>query len=428
MRRAGAIALAALLLFPSALAAATPTAFFTLSPASVGAGAPTRADASDSRPSDEATRIVEYAWDWNATGEFLPGDRIQTRAFNASGLHVVALRVTDDAGLVGFVNQTLLVKGSLPEADLFPVFDTTDEGLRATVNATFSFPSVGATRIVTYEWDWGEGEGFFVGNVSETHLYAKPGTYTIVLRVTDDAGRTDTEAEPVVFRSTFGSRMLIVAGDWESFARGARLTLVLAVGATVLGFLLAVALAVARVSRFRLMRWPAAVYIEFIRGTPLLVQILVAWLVLPQLGLHLTPLYAGALALVVNTSAYQAEAIRGGIQGIPTGQMEAAISLGLTYPQAMRRVVLPQAFRLTLPPLGNEFIILLKDTSLVSVIGVVELTKIATIFSAQTFLVLEAWLGVALVYFVMTYTLSVGLRRLERKLAIPGLGLQGAAS
>jgi polar amino acid transport system permease protein len=95
----------------------------------------------------------------------------------------------------------------------------------------------------------------------------------------------------------------------------------------------------------------------------------------------------------------------------------------MTNMQSMRHVILPQAFRLTLPPLGNEFIILLKDTSLVSVIGVVELTKVGQIFSAQTFLVIETWLGVALLYFLMTYALAVGLRRLEKRLAIPGLGM-----
>ncbi|HVL86708.1 MAG TPA: amino acid ABC transporter permease, partial [Candidatus Thermoplasmatota archaeon] len=150
------------------------------------------------------------------------------------------------------------------------------------------------------------------------------------------------------------------------------------------------------------------------------------WLVLPVVGIRLPIFWAGAVALLANTAAYQAEAIRAGIQGVQTGQMEAALSLGFTHPQAMRHVVLPQAFRTSLPALGNEIVILLKDTSLVSVIGVVELTQVGRIFSARTFLVLETWLGVAAIYLVLTYTLALVLRRLEVRVAIPGLGVGGS--
>jgi His/Glu/Gln/Arg/opine family amino acid ABC transporter permease subunit len=247
----------------------------------------------------------------------------------------------------------------------------------------------------------------------------------VALRVTDDQGRVNVFHEPIVVKSNFFTRLLEVWGIRDAFLRGAWFTIELTVVTTVLGFLLAVVLALMRVSHFWLLKWPAAAYIEIIRGTPLLVQILIAWLVLPFVGLKLPILIAGGLALTVNTSAYQAEAMRAGIQAIPTGQMEASLSLGMSYLQAMRHVILPQAFRLAIPPLGNEFVTLLKDTSLVSVIGVVELTQVARIFSAQTFIVLEAFLGVALIYFVMTYSITTVLRVLERRLAIPGLGLGG---
>lgn len=402
-----------------------PVAFFTLDPDVVSTGRNVRADAKESVPGPGATNITEYAWRWTEEEEYVPGNATESHSYRTGGVHVVGLRVTDDAGGVAFANRTVLVKGASPNAYFTLTVVERDGGLEAQVDATFSEPSRGASRIVRYEWAWGDGTNTTNGSVTETHFYEKPGQYRVALTVTDDEGRADTVADTVLVKSTFLTRLGQVIEERDAFLRGARLTLFLAVVSTILGFALAVALALMRVSRLKLLRWPSAVYIEFIRGTPLLVQILIAWLVLPFLGLKLPILWAGLLALIVNTSAYQAEAIRGGIQGIPTGQMEAATSLGMTNLQAMRHVVLPQAFRLTLPPLGNEFIILLKDTSLVSVIGVVELTQIGRIFSAQTFLVLETWIAVALVYFVMTYALAFGLKRLEKRLAIPGLGVGG---
>lgn len=410
---------------PATAQEAGPVAFFTLTPDVVSTGRNVEADASESLPGAGASNITEYAWRWDEAEGYVPGNASERHAYGAGGVHVVGLRITDDAGGVAFANRSVLVKGAVPNAYFTLVVIERDGGLEAQVDATFSEPSRGATRIVSYGWDWGDGTGSENGSVTENHFYADPGDYRVALTVMDDEGRVDTVGERVLVRSTFFSRMGQVLEERDAFLQGAKLTLILAVASTIFGFLLAVVLALLRVSHLKLLRWPAAVYIEFIRGTPLLVQILIAWLVLPFLGLKLPILYAGLLALVVNTSAYQAEAIRGGIQSIPTGQMEAATSLGMTRFQAMRHVVLPQAFRLTLPPLGNEFIILLKDTSLVSVIGVVELTQIGRIFSAQTFLVLETWLAVALVYFVMTYALAVGLRHLEKRLAIPGLGLGG---
>ncbi|GEM_PF-453500 len=428
--RASLVLLAALLAAPPLAGAQrdAPLAYFTLDQAKVGTGEKVLADASESIASSGA-RIAEYAWRWDEGAAYVAGNLTEPHAYSQGGLHVVGLRVTDSAGRVAFVNQTLLVIGARPEANfIIARQEPQNGGLLIVVNATFSQPSRGATRIVSYEWDWGEpgGPGFVPGNVTETHVFAVASAYDVRLRVTDDQGRNDTFLEPVVVKSTFLTRLLEVWGIRDAFLRGATFTVELAVVTTILGFVLAVVLALMRVSRWRILRWPAAAYIEVIRGTPLLVQILIAWLVLPFVGLKLPILIAGGLALTVNTSAYQAEAMRAGIQAIPTGQMEASISLGMTYLQAMRHIIVPQAFRLAIPPLGNEFVTLLKDTSLVSVIGVVELTQVARIFSAQTFIVLEAFLGVALIYFVMTYSITTALRYLERRLAIPGLGL-GAA-
>lgn len=371
--------------------------------------------------------ITEYAWSWGDEPTFELANASAVHVYKEAGVFVITLRATDASGASAFANQSVLVIGSLPSA--YFQFDKQverDGGIEVVVNATFSEPSRGAARIVNYSWDWDEGAGLQRGNVTQSHFYAKPGAFTITLRVVDDQGRANNGTQPVVVRSTFVTRMGEVWKERAFFWKGAKLTVELAVVTTILGFAIAVLLAIMRISRLAIFRWPAAIYIEFIRGTPLLVQVLVAWLVLPQLGLKLDILYAGALALIVNTSAYQAEAIRAGIQGIPTGQMEAALSLGMTHLQAMRRVILPQAFRLTLPALGNEFIILLKDTSLVGVIGVVELAQVGRIISARTFLVLEVFLFVAMVYFVMTYALSSALRWLEQRLAIPGLGVQNA--
>ena len=406
-------------------------AFFEVADATVRTGTAVRVDASDSEPSDAATAIVEYAWRWSEEEDFVAGNETARHEYSTAGLQIITLRITDDAGEVAFANQTVLIEGARPRS--YFTFDRIErEGVElvVVVNATFSGPSPGAKRLVKYEWDW-DGPGrqydFEEGGPIEEQRYAAPGTYTILLRVTDDENRTDTEGFPVVVESSFLSRLYAVWQERGTFLEGAKMTLYLAVVSTLVGFILSVVVALLRVSRLWLLRWPATAYIEIIRGTPLLVQILIIWLVLPQLGVKLPIVTAGLTALIINTSAYQAEAIRAGIQAIPTGQMEASVSLGMTYMQAMRHVVLPQAFRLVIPPLGNEFIILLKDTSLVSTIGVIELLKAASIFSARTFLVMEAYVGVALVYFVMTYTLSLALRYLEKRVAIPGLGLGGPA-
>lgn len=425
MRIQAALVLLALLA-PSALAAADPLAFFTLSTPRVSTGRDVTADATLSEPSDGGGNITEYAWRWSAEERFLVGNLSERHAYAASGVHVVTLRIMDAAGKVAFANQSVLVTGAAPSAYFTMGLREERGGLFVEVDARFSEPSRGADRIVKHEWSWGDAEGgavFVEGNVTDSHFYEAPGNYRIDLRVTDDQGRSDTEGQQILVKSTFWTRLRVVGMNWEGFLLGAKVTLQLAVVATAVGFVLAITIALLRISRLKLLSWPALWYIEVLRGTPLFVQILVAYLVLPEVGIRLSIFNAGLLALIVNTSAYQAEAIRAGIQGIPTGQMEAAVSLGMTYPQAMRRVIIPQAFRLTLPALGNEFIILLKDTSLVSVIGLIELTKAGQFLANRTFIVVETFLVVAAIYFVMTYTLSYGLRKLEKRLAVPGLGL-----
>ncbi len=181
----------------------------------------------------------------------------------------------------------------------------------------------------------------------------------------------------------------------------------------------------ARLSDRVVLRALARIYVDFIRGTPLLVQIFIIYLGIPSLLYVLTgsrwPInvyVAGIAACGINSGAYVAEIVRGGIQSIDRGQTEAARSLGMTGAQAMRHVVLPQALKRVIPPLGNEFIAMLKDTSLLSVIGVEELTRKGQLFIAVTFAPFPVYMGILLMYLVMTLSISRLVSMMERRLAV----------
>ncbi len=160
----------------------------------------------------------------------------------------------------------------------------------------------------------------------------------------------------------------------------------------------------------------ATAYIEIYRGTPLLIQLYILYYGLPNIGISLSPFAAAFLGLGMNYAAYEAELYRAGISAIPRGQMEAALSLGMTRGTAVRRIILPQAFRIALPGVTNDFIALFKDSSLVSIIAMVELTKTYTILAASTLRFFELGLIVAVLYFIMSYPLSLLARRLEEHL------------
>lgn len=214
----------------------------------------------------------------------------------------------------------------------------------------------------------------------------------------------------------------IIANNLDFFLKGALLTLEISLCAIALGFALGVPMGLARISRVLPVRAFATGYVEALRGTPLLVQIFIIYFGLPSIGIYLNPLVSGILAVGLNSAAYQAEIIRGGIQSVPKGQMEAARSMGMTPWQSMRHVVLPQAMRLIIPPMTNEFIILIKDSSLVSAISVWELTLVAKELNAKYFDPFTIFLFVAVVYFVMTYATSKIMRIVEKRTAIPGFG------
>ena len=173
---------------------------------------------------------------------------------------------------------------------------------------------------------------------------------------------------------------------------------------------------IARISGSRVLRLVSAVYVDFLRGTPLLVQIFLVYFALPVLtGQRINPFIAAIAACSINSSAYIAEIFRAGIQSVDAGQMEAGRSLGMTWGQTMRYIIVPQAFKRVIPPLGNEFIVLLKDSSLVSVIGFEELTRRGQLIIARTYASLEIWVCVALIYLVMTISISRLVAWLERR-------------
>lgn len=224
----------------------------------------------------------------------------------------------------------------------------------------------------------------------------------------------------------------------ESFPfllQGAVLTLEVTIIAVGIGCILGLVFALARLSKIKVLRGIAVCYIDFFRGTPLLVQILIIAFGIPHLLMegqkylmdtygmsqiinsYSLPRFAIAvLATSLNSGAYIAEIFRAGVQSIDKGQMEAARSLGLTHAQAMRYVILPQAFKRVIPPLGNEFIAMLKDTSLLSVIGVVELTRAGQLTVGATYKAFPILLTVAFMYLVMTLAISRWVDYMERRL------------
>jgi polar amino acid transport system permease protein len=190
------------------------------------------------------------------------------------------------------------------------------------------------------------------------------------------------------------------------FLRAAWLTLWVSVVAQAAGVILGLFLALMRMSRFRFLSAPAGAYIWFFRGSPLLVQVLLLWDGLPRLfpGLLLSAYACVLVAFSLNEGAYMAEIIRAGITSVDPGQMEAAKSLGMRYTLAMRRIILPQAARVIVPPLGNEFNNMLKTTSIASVIGLLELTGSAEVYGSQDFIIFEL-LVVATFYYLFLTTM-----------------------
>ena len=196
-------------------------------------------------------------------------------------------------------------------------------------------------------------------------------------------------------------------------------TLRLAVPAIILGFLLGVFIGIGRLARSRWIQLPATLYVEFFRGVPLVMVIFWFWFIIPVLLGKSLPEYSVALAaFIIFEAAYFGEIVRAGIQSVPRGQAEAATATGLTRAQTMRYVILPQALRNMIPSLLTQSIVLLKDTSLASIIGYVDLTKAAQIVNNREIRPFELYLFIAVIYWLCSYGMSRYARHLERRLAV----------
>ena len=206
---------------------------------------------------------------------------------------------------------------------------------------------------------------------------------------------------------------------------GALKTLEVTAVALFFGVLIGLLACLGKMSKYFIPRAIAKSYIEIIRDTPTLVQALFFYLGINALlvnwshgDIRMTPLFAGMVVCSLNSGAYVAEIFRAGIQSVDKGQMEAARSLGMPQKLAMREIILPQAVRTILPSLGNEFVVLVKETSILSVIGVTEITRTGQLQAAINYRTFSTYLGVAIVYFVLTFTLSRLVNLLERRMAV----------
>lgn len=200
------------------------------------------------------------------------------------------------------------------------------------------------------------------------------------------------------------------------FIDGAKFTIILAFFTVLMGSMLGLFLSLMKLSNSKILKSIASIYIEFIRGTPLLVQLYIIYYGLPSIGIEFPDMLAAIITLSINSAAYVAEIIRAGINAVDKGQMEAARSLGMKPSKAMTHIIIPQAFKNILPALGNEFIVVIKESSIVSVIGIHELMYNADTIRGNIFRPFEPLLVAAFIYFIMTFTLSKLLGGVERRM------------
>ncbi|MDT0172193.1 MULTISPECIES: amino acid ABC transporter permease [unclassified Exiguobacterium] len=213
--------------------------------------------------------------------------------------------------------------------------------------------------------------------------------------------------------------MEVVKTAFPFFLEGLQVTLYIFIIAVIVGFLIGLVVALMRLSPLKILNAIAIIYIDVIRGTPFIVQLFFIYFGLNSLEwLSMDRMYAGILTVAINAGAYFAEIIRAGIQSIDKGQTEAARSLGMTGRQTMVQIILPQAFRRMLPTITNQSIISLKDTSLLSIIGIADLTQQGQVQQSTTFEPFIVWSVVGLMYFVIIYLLSFVAKFLERRFTL----------
>lgn len=221
---------------------------------------------------------------------------------------------------------------------------------------------------------------------------------------------------PLVFGEIIIDWPLATRSFWPILQGGLIYTIPLAIISFIFGLTLAMLMAMLRLSKVKLLEGIARVYISIIRGTPLLVQLAIIFFGLPDLGLEVSPLVGAVIALSMNVGGYAAETIRAAILSVPKGQWEAGYTLGMSEGQVMRRIILPQAARVSVPPLSNTFISLVKDTSLASTITVTELFRRAQEITATSYDFLLLYSEAALIYWVFCFILALIQERIERRL------------
>ena len=209
--------------------------------------------------------------------------------------------------------------------------------------------------------------------------------------------------------------------DWApALLEGLTMTVLMTFGSMAIAMVLGLVLALGRMSESRWIRLPVAVFVEIIRGSPLLLQLFYIYYVLPMFGLRLSPVQAGLIGLGINYGAYLSEVFRSGINSVALGQQEAAEALGLGRAQTMRYVILPQAWRVALPPTGNYFISLFKDTALVSTISIAELLFQGQLIASESFKYMEIYSVIFAIYLIVSIPASMAIRRLEMHLSRSG--------
>lgn len=282
-------------------------------------------------------------------------------------------------------------------------------------------------KSINYNWHWDRLWPYVV-NTEMQQLRAN-GDGTAVVKAGQLTIEFDDASQPQIIDHyttlLVGNGDLVFQGDavaqlneWKfgPIAHGLWVTIEISFISLIFAVLLGLVFGLMRVSKNQAARNLSLTYVELIRGTPLLVQIFIVYFFIGTV-LDFDRFTAGVVALSVFTGAYVAEIVRAGIQAIPTGQMEAARSLGMTYPKAMRYIILPQALKRTLPPLAGQFINLIKDSSLVSVISITDLTKAGREVVSGSFAPFEVWFTVAALYLLVTGTLSWAIQRLEKRLS-----------
>ena len=280
-----------------------------------------------------------------------------------------------------------------------------DDALLRQINAALDSLKMDGTLKAIYQ-SWG------IYNAATAEAFGDSSVVT-----NEHATRYEDYLDAVRTEHTFRERLSQYRQYLPLLLRGALVTLEISAASMALAIGLGLFMAVLRVYGPRGVAWPIVGFIEVIRGTPLLIQLFIIFYGLPSLGIRFSPFWAAVIGLGINYAAYESENYRAGIESIPRGQLDAALALGLTRLQTIRKIVLPQAVRLVIPPVTNDFIALLKDSSLVSVITMVELTKMYGQLAATNYDYIGIGLLTASIYFVLGLPIARLSRLLEARLA-----------